>query len=135
MRSVQHLAVTPADQALTITCDERDPQAGNMSHVYRVQSVPGAVASPPGSAAVDVLAGLDAEIHFQHGPVLEAGVNGLTNEALLAIVRDRLEGAQEGPFRCRENALAITAIEEASLWLAKRTLDRMGRGVEGKSNA
>lgn len=76
-----------------------------------------------------------AQIDFQRGPIAEVGVNGITNEALIAIVIDRLNGAQEGPFRSRFNALAITALEQASLWLCKRTLDRMDRGVEGQSKA
>ena len=129
MQTVKHLALTPTDKGLTITCDERDPAAGNMSHDYTIM-LPEVRDMPADGAPAPTMT-----IHFQHGPVAEAGINGITNEALLAIVRDRLEGAQEGQFRCRENALAITAIEEASLWLAKRTLDRMARGVEGQSKA
>ena len=71
------------------------------------------------------------EIQFQNGPIKESGVNGITNEALLAIVLDRLEGFQSGPYKCRENALAITKIEEAQHWLAHRTRLREQRGVEG----
>jgi hypothetical protein len=126
MRKVQHLALTPTDKALVIHADDRDPQSGNMSHDYVIR-----LAGGPHGTEPDIV----VPLHFQHGPIAEAGVNGITNEALLAVVRDRLEGAQEGPFKCRENALAITAIEEASLWLSKRTLDRMGRGVEGQSKA
>lgn len=123
MRTVSTLALTPTDKAITITADDRDPQSGNMSHDYDVT-----LTTPGGGQLVN-------RLHFQHGPISEAGVNGITNEALLSIVRDRLEGAQGGDFQCRENALAITAIEEASLWLAKRTLDRMSRGVEGQNKA
>jgi hypothetical protein len=73
----------------------------------------------------------DVLLPFQHGPIKEVGVNGITNEALLAIVLDRLRGFQESPFKCRENAVAITKLEEAMMWLHKRTLDRERRGVEG----
>lgn len=52
-------------------------------------------------------------------------------EALLAVVIDRLRGFQSGPYGCRENAVALTKIEEATMWLQKRTRDRMARGVEG----
>lgn len=72
-----------------------------------------------------------ASIKFQNGPVLESGINGITNEALLAIVEDRLRGFQAGQFACRENAVALTKIQEAMMWLQKRTLDRLRRGVEG----
>ena len=41
----------------------------------------------------------------------EAGKNGIHNEDLLVIVIDRLRGFQSGPFKCRENAIAITKLE------------------------
>lgn len=68
---------------------------------------------------------------FQNGPIPEAGVNGVTQEALIAVCVDRLQGFQAGPFACRENALALTKLQEAQMWLQKRTRDRQGRGVEG----
>ena len=70
-------------------------------------------------------------ISFQNGPISEAGVNGVSNEALLAIVIDRLEGFQRGQYSCRENALALTKLQEAMHWLHHRTRERMARGVEG----
>lgn len=70
-------------------------------------------------------------IKFQNGPILEAGVNGISNEALLAIVEDRLVGFQSGQYACRDNAVALTKIQEAMMWLQKRTHERMARGVEG----
>lgn len=70
-------------------------------------------------------------ITFQHGPVGEVGHNGLTNEAILAIVADRLREFNKGAFLCRENSIALTKIEEALHWLHARTQDRMDRGVEG----
>lgn len=61
--------------------------------------------------------------------------SGLTQEVLLAIVIDRLRSFQAGPYSCRENALALTKLEEAQHWLLHRTRARMARGVEGKSAA
>jgi len=72
-----------------------------------------------------------ARVDFQEGAIKEYGVNGVTNEDLLAMVLSRLEHFQQSEFKCRENALAITKIEEALLWLKKRTMDRESRGVEG----
>ena len=72
-----------------------------------------------------------SEIHFQEGPIKECGVNGVCNEDLLVMVVRRLEGFQNSEFKCRENACAITKIEEALLWLRKRTMGRENRGVEG----
>lgn len=70
-------------------------------------------------------------LRFQDGPIAEVGTNGVTHEALLAIVIDRLQDFQRGPFACRENALALTKLEEAMHWLHHRTKLRVARGVEG----
>ena len=72
-------------------------------------------------------------IQFQKGPVKESGVNGCHQEDLIAIVIDRLQCFQAGDFACRENALALTKLEEALHWLNHRTKDRIDRGVEGTS--
>ena len=71
-------------------------------------------------------------IKFQKGPVKESIANGCFNEDLIAVVIDRLRGFQDGDFPCRENALALTKLEEALHWLDSRTQDRQRRGVEGK---
>ena len=70
-------------------------------------------------------------IHFQEGPIKEYGVNGITQEALLAVIIDRLRSFQSGPFSCRDNAVALTHCEEALMWLQRRTRERIKRGVEG----
>lgn len=99
-----------------------EPGAGGANHEYLVDI---------GDKGAGVTL---TRITFQKGPIAEAGVNGLTQEVLLAIVKDRLECFQKGAYSCRENALALTKIEEAMHWLHSRTLDRMQRGVEGTSN-
>lgn len=70
-------------------------------------------------------------IVFQNGPTKEFGINGVHNEDLLAILIDRIRGFQSGAFSCLENAFALTKLEEAMLWLKKRTMSRIARGVEG----
>jgi hypothetical protein len=50
---------------------------------------------------------------------------------LLAILLDRLEGFQSGKFACHDNQIALDHIQSARLWLHKRTMDRVTRGVEG----
>ncbi len=72
-------------------------------------------------------------VRFQNGPIKEHGVNGCHQEDLLAIVIHRLQCFQKGEFACRENALALTKLEEAMHWLNHRTFDRNKRGVEGTS--
>ncbi|MEI6100830.1 MAG: ABC transporter ATPase [Eubacteriales bacterium] len=72
-------------------------------------------------------------IDFQEGPIKENGVNGVANEDLIAMVIARLQGFQNSEYACRENAVAVTKLEEALMWLRKRTLDREARQVEGTS--
>ncbi len=73
-------------------------------------------------------------LKFQNGNPAVVGVNDLTNEALLAIVLDRLHGFQQSANCCRENALVITHLEEAQNWLARRAMLRKAQGVEGQAN-
>ena len=69
---------------------------------------------------------------FQTGPVdVEGGRKGAFIEDLLEVVIDRLQWYQAGQFSCRENAIALTHIETAPLWLNERTRKRQERGVEG----
>ena len=70
-------------------------------------------------------------IFFQNGPIKEVGTNGLTHEALLAILADRLEHFQAGPYACDENAAALKHIKDAQAILHMRTRARLARGVEG----
>jgi len=57
--------------------------------------------------------------------------NGTTLEEMLRVSIERLQDLNHR-FPCRENALAITKMEEALMWLNKRTEDRKARGVKGK---
>ena len=74
-----------------------------------------------------------AKVNFQKGPITENGVHGCHNEDFIAIVIDRLQCLNQGDFACRENSIAITKLEEALLWLNKRTQDRIARNVDGTS--
>ena len=75
------------------------------------------------------------EVAFQNGPRAEANsIPGVLDTDLLEIVRDRLKGFQSGGFSCRENACALTHIEEALMWMNKRVTDRAARGVLGTNN-
>lgn len=120
MRTVTYHKANEANERISIEAD--DLGAGCASHVYAIRWDSGTT-------------GGASEVRFQNGPIAESGVNGVTNEALLAVVIDRLRCFQSGPFSCRENALALTKLEEAMHWLNARTAERMARGVEGKSAA
>ena len=98
------------------------PGPGGACHMYQVE---------PSGLPVDQDGTPFAVICFQIGPIQEVGVNGCTNEDLIMVLRHRLQGFQNGDYKCRENALAITKLEEALHWLLHRTADRVYRGVEG----
>lgn len=129
MREINGHKVNPANDKLTIAVID-EPGAGGANHHYRVFGM---------DTSTNKSAGLCLEtedqtamsILFQNGPINEAGVNGVTQEVLLAICIDRLECFQKGPYACRENAIALTKMQEAQMWLQKRTRDRMARNVEG----
>lgn len=61
-------------------------------------------------------------------------MKGVLDGDLLEIVRDRLRAFQSGPYSCRENACALTHIEEALMWLSRRAEDRVARNVLGTYN-
>lgn len=72
------------------------------------------------------------DIKFQKGPRHDnASIGGVLDSDLLEIVRDRLKCFQAGEFATRENACALTHIEEALLWMNKRVEDRIERQVLG----
>lgn len=110
--------VNGLNDAITITADDA-PGSGGANHLY--------------SIALDGFKTL--RISFQNGPIKEAGFNGISNEALLAVVIDRMRGFQSGPFACRDNDQALAKLEEGLAWLLKRTRERMARGVEGTHTA
>lgn len=119
MRTLTDHKLAGLNDALEINVLD-EPGAGGACHAYEIK-----------------IAGIRGSYHinFQKGAIQEAGFNGLSGEALMAILIDRLRSFQAGPHHCRENALALTHLEESLMWLQKRTRDRLARGVEGTSQA
>lgn len=98
-----------------------EPGSGGAHHSYLI-SWPGQF-NPWKCEGVHIL--------FQNGPIKENGVNGLTQEALLAVVAHRLECFQAGPYACESNASALVHVLRALEILKDRTRERQARGVEG----
>jgi len=135
-RKIHDHKLNGLDEAIEITTD--GPGPGGASHRYDVigtaENVPNIGPRPFG-----------VNLRFQNGPVSKPeDRNGITNEALIAVVIDRMRGfqylrtedgsfdyASRGQYACKENACALTHLEEALMWLQKRTRDRLARGVEG----
>lgn len=65
---------------------------------------------------------------------LETVMDGTTNEEVLKALIHRC-GCLAAKFPSRETAIAITNMEQALMWLEKRTRDRLARNVEGKALA
>lgn len=128
MRKLQGHKVNPANDTLDIEVEDA-PGAGGANHLYVVYGLD--MARNPSATEAQKAEQTKLEIVFQNGPIPENGVNGVTQEVLLEICADRLRSFQAGPYACRENAIALTKIEEAQMWLQKRTRDRMARNVEG----
>jgi hypothetical protein len=130
MRTIDDHKVNPANDVLSIEVHD-EPGAGGANHHYLIsgfQTATNVSVNQPGSVLADETA---VNIVFQNGPINEVGVNGVTQEVLLAIVADRLRSFQKGPYSCKANACALTHVEEAMHWLQQRTIERMRRGVEG----
>lgn len=88
-----------------------------------------------GNPAGGSVQGVGLSIDWQNGPLGRgadrAEPNGCFVETVLEAARQRIEHYQTLKFKCRENALAITKIEEALHWLQLRTQDRETKKVEG----
>ena len=129
--------VTPeADKRPLVTIQKRnnlnivlaigESGTGGANHVYQIAKTED---DPEWPQAVV------GNILFQQGPRNEEGsISGVLDADLLEIVRDRLWAFQKGEFATRENAIALTHIEEALLWMNKRVEDRAARGVLGTTN-
>ncbi len=120
--------IVSRDQAVQLTITVTDePGSGGANHAYHIDWLNDQTWKNEQPNSID--------IHFQNGPIKEAGVNGVTQEALLAIVIDRLRSFQAGPFHGEDNHYALVHCEEALAYLQKRTLARIARGVEGTHHA
>lgn len=117
MRTLHEHETNPATEAIRIEVLD-EPGPGGANHVYQIL-VPSGATTPSN------------RLEFQNGPIGEVGVNGITNEALLAVVIDRMRGFQKGQFACNENHTILNHLKEAMFLLHERTKQREARGVEG----
>jgi hypothetical protein len=110
MRTIETHKVNPATDKLLIEVLD-GPGSGGACHDYLITT------PPPNGVATS--------IKFQNGPIAEVGVNGLTHEALIAILIDRMEGFQAGPYANSYNSAALSALHAAAISLHERTRERM----------
>lgn len=90
-----------------------------------------------GRPAGGTVRGVGITIDWQNGPLGRVGTedrvepNGAFVEDVIAAACQRIEYYQRSGFSCRENALAITKLEEALHWLDARTQRRVAAQTEG----
>lgn len=90
-----------------------------------------------GKPAGGYVEGTGIRIEWQDGPLGAPNgpnrqePNGAFVETVITAALQRIEYYNETEFRCRENSLAITKLEEALHWLNARTNRRVSQGVEG----
>lgn len=88
-----------------------------------------------GNPAGGTVTSVGLSITWQNGP-LGRGLsrqepNGAFVEDVILAAIQRVRYYQSGQFACRENALALTHLEEALHWLQARHDDREARQVQG----
>ena len=87
--------------------------------------------NPAGGSTI----GVGINIKWQNGPLGRGDdrvpPNGAFVEDVIAAAVGRLKFYQASQFSCRENALAITKLEEALHWCNHRTMRREEEGTEG----
>jgi hypothetical protein len=88
-----------------------------------------------GKPAGGTVRGVGLSIDWQNGPLgrdaERKDPNGAFVETVIYAALQRLEHYQSTQFKCRENALAITKLEEALHWCQSRTNRREIAKVEG----
>lgn len=118
---MRELSTIQKREKLNKVCAMDERGNGNANHVYEIYAEP-----------VETDSRLVGTIKFQNGArKLSDSTVGVLDTDLLEIVRDRLKGFQSGEFATRENACALTHIEEALMWLNRRVEDRIEREVLG----
>lgn len=120
---MRHVPISPTDLLQVQALDA--PDAAGLQHVYAVSGFTGLNDSLTGGIPNQLL------MIFQNGPVEDKGVNGLTNEVVIAVVADRLRCLEAGPYTTGSRARALAHLEEALQELTSLTIDRRSRGVDG----
>ena len=137
----------PGDEINNLThieADDRDEGCGNASHTYLLtredvfEEIPATADGPADTSDWDGPTIKDhaelARIEFQHGGRnTEGSTPGILDGALLAVVIDRYEGFQSGPFTCSENQEVLDHLY-AALGVMKARIDkRNAQRVLGKN--
>ena len=139
MRTITDHVVNGLTESIEVTA-QGEPGPGGANHKYHIGYKCGIHVDADGFPLTRSLL-----IRFQNGPIASPkDFNGVSNEAILAVLIDRIRGFQfqrnedgsfdyskPGKFACVENMNALFSLQDALRYLKSRTEKRMARGVEG----
>lgn len=109
-----HVADDPCNSKILV-CAHGEPGNGGAHTRYTI--------CLPGGEVTDLI--------FQQGdPNVE--INGITGEALLAVLIDRYDAFANGPFADHNTTMALVHLRSAMQYLFDRTESRISRNVIGK---
>lgn len=121
------------EACLVIAADAPHP-VNKANHVYvfeRALSQAEQAAEPSSRECIYV-----GSVRFQRGPrAVEGSTPGTLDGALLAVLIDRYEAFQSGPFACIENDVVLDHLRCALDAIKARAHDRAARGVLGKNQS
>ncbi len=98
--------------------------------------IPGATYKVPTYAVTNegIVDGTAIEIKFCKGNKEDESAlrqEGVFTETLIQTVKQYLESVNVGPMQTRETSMVITKLDEALMWVDKRSSDRKLREVQG----
>ena len=122
IKEAQRLSIL--NRAITILAEEPEDGAASARYAIRV--------APSRARAEE----LRVELPFQRGAVGPDGsnINGISDEALIEVLINRLKAFQSGKWACETNGTALSHLESALAALEDRTVMRRSAGVEGTTN-
>ena len=104
---------------------------GRWTNEMRAENVCDSNGNPTGGN----VRGVGLSIDWQNGPLgrgaEKIAASGAFVEDIVLAAIQRLQFFQESKFKCRENALALTHLEDALHWLEHRHDAREARQVQG----
>lgn len=113
--------VNKANEKLTIAAID-EPSASGVNHLYVIHGINTETNPSYRNGEVGFQPNESTAFLFQNGAIDEVGPNGLTNEALLAIVVDRLRCAQAGGDASPIAGLLLLKIEDALGYIKHRSI-------------
>jgi len=127
LRRITSHCVNLCNGRIDVLADDKSKGLGGAPTVYYLS-----INHPEKPLAFGQIRDETTRLTFHQGDPAE-GTKGITHEALIAVLIDRLTGFQAGPFASNNNDDALYHLKEAQKALQQRTEERAARGVEGQA--